>query len=335
MAGLEGGGGGVAVAQGVATSFANSLCTTFSFGQQPTPGGAVGGANGGVGFTDDGGVQITYITADAPLAPTNVSPASGSQVDTWAQGVTFTGTYNTDASGDTGPLQAVALFISNGISSYWYNGTSFAPYVAGNPIWLLPTTGGGTTNGGGFTLTIPPGVLLDGASYTWTFITQESFVSLSSPDPAPYSNSFASVVAPTAVITAPIGVVSGITPTVSWTGTFAVGTSQTAYRFIVYQSPTLQPGAGTAVYDSLIVTSAATSFVMPSTWDGGLYTPLSGTTYYGYLLLTGTGGNVGSSYASCVFTPQLSGGATPVLSVARVHRANHRYACSLPEHDVR
>src|SRR6185437_13804299 len=112
---------------------------------------------------------------------------------------------------------------------------------------VIPDTGLGAGNGEQFSVVIPPGVLADGHTYTYTLSCEEGFFDL----PGAFSGtvSFFGQVAPSAVLSAPPATVTTLTPTVSWAATTPAG-SQTKYRFVAYSAPTSSPGAGAPVYDS-------------------------------------------------------------------------------------
>lgn len=297
--GAGGGSGGVTLPSPFdgqsGSSFAASTVSSVQYNQSPTNAG--------------GGVAITYTIADTPNIPTLISPSSTSFIDTNSLGVTFTGVYNPQT--DSGALNAVALRlqVDGGSAEYW-NGINFS---SSTPQWIIPTTGAGAVGGESFSMTIPPGVLLDGHTYTWSFATQESNFNLQSGFPASFT--LHGQVAPTCVITSPIVTTNSTFPTVSWGRSIPSGSSQINYRYLVYTSPTSTPGVGSVnpagpwIFDTGVVSvgSTITSFV--------LFGPplLSGNTYYGYLQIQSTGGNP-SAWAEGTFELILIGGATPVLS---------------------
>src|SRR5207237_3596432 len=101
-------------------------------------------------------------------------------------------------------------------------------------------------------------------------------------------------VAPTVVVNNPTGAQTISKPTISWTPTLAGGTSQTAYRAVVYNAAQygaggFTPGSGASVWDSGVVASAATSVVIP--------TMLSVGTFRAYVQITETGAET-SAWAS-------------------------------------
>ena len=103
---------------------------------------------------------------------------------------------------------------------------------------------------------------------------------------------------PTVTFTAPTATVTTGTPAVTWTHTLGGGDSQTKYRVIVYTkaqtlSTTFNPGSTAGVWDSGLVSSAATSVTV-----GTVLT--NTTTYVVYVQITETG-TVVSSWTSKAF----------------------------------
>jgi hypothetical protein len=248
-----------------------------------------------------GFVNITYTVADAPAKPNLETPVSGAFLDTNSLGVTLTATYDTPMP-DSGSLAAVALSLSidGGVTHYW-NGIDFSSLVS---VWLLPTTGAGATQSEPFTIIIPPGVLANGHVYTWAFATQESFYNIR----GPFSSTFAihAEPAPVTSILHPLGdILNDLTPIVNW----PVDADQISYRYVLYDYPTPTPGIANPnlIYDSTTVLSGLNGFIMPSV------SLRSGDSYYGYLMITTTGGNP-SAWAEGTFTILLTGGDTPVLA---------------------
>lgn len=286
------GSGGLTV-PGYAASFAASSVVAAQYGPGP-----VSGIDTGTGY-----VAVTYDVADAPVAPLLVNPPASSFVDTNADGVTFVGTYQTMGA-DTGALLGVALRlkIDGGTVHYW-NGTDF---TSTSPVYVTPDTGIGVTNGENFSVTIPAGLLADGHTYTWSFSCQEGFASLTGPFAT--NISFTGAMAPSAVVTSPASTVATLTPNVTWTPTTPAG-SQTDYRYVIYTEPQDDPGSGAPVLDSGVVASSGHNFAIPGS------TLHSVDTYYGYLQITETGGQL-SAWVPFVFTVQLVDPAVPTLSGA-------------------
>jgi hypothetical protein len=290
--------GGIFVADGVASSFAASTVVYLG----------VGLASG----AGTGEVLFTWNEADAPNGPILNGPFSGQIVDGFNGGCEFAGTYEAP-SADTGPLMAVTLHIVGGIIDVYFDGTG----LSATPVWLIPTAGGGQTDGGQFSITMPPGILDNGVSWTYTMACQESFAGVKGPEnltPMPFSTAQS----PTAIISAPIGEVASLTPTVSWTAIVSSGV-QINYRFMVYDQPPTSPsfliGADpplpalvVPIYDSGVVVTAGNSFTLPSL--------TSGTVYYGFLLLTSTGDNPQFFWVPTTFTPLDVVYSAPTFAVA-------------------
>lgn len=248
-----------------AFSFAAASVTGYQYGASPSTARPIGS------------VTVVYDVADAPNAPTPVAPVASSFLDANADGITFSGTYQTPGA-DTGALVGVALGVKQDSGSYGYwDGTDFSSPTA---IYITPDTGVGATNGESFTVVIPAGVLADGHDYTYILACEESFADLD----GAFSTGveFTAQVAPTVAITAPSGSQNTQTPGVAWTPTTPAG-SQTDYRFVLYATPTDAPGTGVPTYDTGLVSGAGTSFTIGATLD-------SPGTYYGYLQITETGG---------------------------------------------
>lgn len=277
----------------VGNCFASATVVGPSYGQ-------AGGFNLVTGL-GEGYVTITYTFADPPNAPTVLSPSGGGFIDSNALGVTFSAAYQQQTS-DTGLLGAVALslIIDSGTVHYW-NGTDFS---STSPVWVIPTTGAGAQNGEGFTVTVPPGVLLNGHTYHWSFACQESFADLQGSFATAVT--FVGVIAPTVTLTAPIGVVTTATPVVSWTESIPGGDVQTSAAYVIFDTPQADPTRGSPLWSQAIFT-AALSFVL------GPAPLVSGQTYYGYLNIN-TGSHGISNHSEGTFTLELGGPATPTLT---------------------
>lgn len=305
-----GGGGGGGFAGGGGGSGSNG------------PGGT-GGSGGGGGSTYFGGanvssasytngasttaasVTVTYTFQDPPNAPTLVSPAASAILDSNALGVTFQGTYRQGI--DCGTLSQVSLsLITDGGAVHYWNGTNF---TSTTQVWVTPTTGVGASDGDPFTVVIPAAVLADGHTYTWSFACEEATQGLNGSFAT--AQSFQGLVPPSATLTAPLGFITTLTPTVTWTNVTPSG-SQVSWRYLLYTSPqntsaipaTHDP---TAVFDSGTQSGAGLSVAIPA----GLLNNL--TTYYGYLQINETG-PIAAPWASQPFSVFLDGPATPTLA---------------------
>lgn len=297
------GAGGATVGQG--GDSAVSITNTEAGG-----GGGAGGSSFAAGagvsavtFTDGGSVTagsvvIVATVADAPLAPTLVSPTNGAYVDSNGAGVTFDWTYNPGTN--SGSQNAYALRVSQDGAAYQYwNATSVA--LQAGIVWNASSSSA---------VAVPAGKLADGHVYTWSVATQESDFSL--------QGTFASDLLfnanaqPTATVTAPSGTISVAAPTVVWSEVLGGGLSQTAFRVVIYTAAVVagggfSPGVTTGTVDSGVVSSAALSWPVP----GG--TPLTQGAWVAYVQITETGSIV-SQWASSAFTVAYDPPASPSLT---------------------
>lgn len=244
-----------------------------------------------------GSIQVTATVADAPLAPTLLSPANGAYLDTNAVGVTFKWTYNPGT--DSGSQSYYCLRVSTDGAAYQYwNATSGA--FQSSQVWNASSAGQAV---------IPAAVLADGHTYTWSVATEESHYNLAGPFAS--DQAITATAMPTVTVMAPSGTISSPTPAVTWTETLGSGDSQTSYRVCIYTasvaaSAGFSPGVTTPTLDSGVVSSAATSWTVPSTLAQG--------SYVAYVQVTETG-SISSQWASSSFTVAYTGPSTPTVTV--------------------
>lgn len=280
---------------------ASSLGNSYSYGQGP-----------GAPLSQ---ATFTYNTADAPSTPTDNFPFSGEYLDTNALGVTFDGTYNAP-SADTGTLAQVCLkvtsaAINGGTASYW-NGTAFVTN-GGVDLYIVPTTGLGAANGGDFTVVIPAGIIPDATTVAYVMSTKESLFGLASGFAA--SITFNTAIASSVALSSPLGVITTVLNTVSWSLLVGAGGPQFSYRYKIFAQSETNPGTTTDVplHDTGTVNSAVTTITLPAVLSSGAVLQSNGATYYGYLLVTLTSGQQ-LGYVLGTFQLQLSAPTTPVLT---------------------
>lgn len=228
-------------------------------------------------------IQLSWSEIDAPFAPLLTSPANAGFDDPFNAEMDFEGIYQPGV--DSGALVAAALRVNiAGTYQYW-NGTAFV----GTVQWV-PTTADAEGN---FGLTIPAGLLADGASYSWSLAAQEGAAELTGPFAK--DNVFTAVQGPTVVALNPSGNVPNLAPSASWEATFPAGQTQTAYRVLVYTAaqvaaPGFAAGLGSPVFDSM--TQASTATIVPLT------VLMNATDYVVFLQLTQTNGAQSGFFSS-------------------------------------
>lgn len=244
--------------------------------------------------------MITARVADPPLAPSLTSPTNGAYLDSNAAGVTFSWAYNPGTDSGTQTAYALRVSTDGGAYQYW-NATSSA--FQSGIVWNSLTTG---------SVAIPAGKLADGHSYTWSIATQESHYGLQGPFASDLQ--FTGNAMPTATITAPSGTISSPTPLVTWSEVLGSGDVQTAFRVVIYTLAVtgqagFSPGVTTPTVDSGVVSSAATSWQVPSG------SALGQAQWVVYVQITETGA-INSTWSSSSFTVAFDPPAAPSLSAA-------------------
>lgn len=230
-----------------------------------------GGGGGGISWVDTdvlnpnlyegsstlfGSVQLTFTVADAPLAPTLGLPIDTGFVDVDDMTAVTRLFFTAKPGTDSGAMNAYCLRIkpSSGGYGYW-NGTDFSDT---SPVWTPCGPADDYAD-------IPNAAFTPGVTYDWSFATQESYFDLQGVFAT--DQSFTAALSPTLVITAPVDIVSSLTPTATWTGSFPSGNSQNQYRGVVYTAaqaaaPGFVPGDTPFVNDSGIVASASPTFTI-------------------------------------------------------------------------
>jgi hypothetical protein len=272
---------------------------------------AAGGGGGGQSYASSAVTNVVYhdgvaasalviisaVVADPPLAPSAYQPTPGSYIDAAAAGVTFNWVYNPDTN--SGNQNAYALQISQDGGAYqWWNASTAA--LVGSVVWNTQTA---------FSIAIPASKLADGHTYTWALATQEANSNLQGPYSTPQVF-FASPM-PTVTIISPPSTTSESTVTVIWSETLGASDVQISFRVVIYAYATtlaagFAPGAATALIDSGVVSSAATSWTAPSVLAAG--------TYSVYVQITETG-PIASLWAQQIFAVVLAGPIPPVLTL--------------------
>lgn len=296
----DGGGGG-----GGAGGNPNGLGTDWGGGGGVGGYGFAGGGGGGAGLsvvdasvynvtfasysTAYGAIAVSYSTADAPLAPTLISPANGGHAEL-AGGATFQFQYNPDT--DSGTLNTWAFIIDGGGGYVYYDAVNGAltNTATWNDVSLLTGLGGNQ-----YEFTMVPGLLSDGgASYNWEMATSESFFNIEGPFSAAFTvighqHPIVNITSPTTGAS-----VSSVTPTISWSGgeTFFDGASQDDWLVQVYTAaqqklPGFSPPATPPTATSGVTFSGATSWVLGSSGTPSAIPPGS---YYAYIGMTDTDG---------------------------------------------
>lgn len=337
--GAPGGGGGGAGAVGAPTSSGNGGAGgTSDTGDNDGGGGGGGGgyfsggggaggfdngsgAGGGAGtsyvdpsvtgvsfagYSTDGFITLTWRVADAPAAPTLLSPANNAYADVAAGGIPFVFQYNPNV--DSGTLQQWA-FQDVTTSRYWNATTkTWSSSIVWNDVSFLTALAGSQ-----FSYSFPAGALPDGSATQWSVACTESNYNLGTASPA-FASAFTvnGEAAPVVTITAPSSgaTETTINPTVTFTAALASGATETGWAAYVY---------GQAQWSAagFVPGVTAPTFMFSGT---GLSAPLSNLTpdsYKVYLQVTDSHGvsNAWASTGSLVaFTVELQVLTTPTFT---------------------
>lgn len=237
--------------------------------------------------------------ATAPSSPTLTFPSNGEYYDGFS-GTPFQATYN---STDGANLNAYAFRIRTlpqgatpGTAYTYWSGSAFVSTIQ----WVSASAAPGASFG--FTDVTN----LNGASYAWSFATQEASSSLQGPFAADFTLIGSAV--PTVTVTAPTGTATTSTPTITWTEVLAGG-RQTYYQVIVETgSFSTSPGSGTQIWNSGVVASTALSVVMGAPSPGGASTRA-------FVQITQTGGQT-SVWGYSSYTGPSSPPSAPTVTAA-------------------
>lgn len=241
-------------------------------------------------------ISLAFFPAVAPLAPILGTPLNNS-----SQFLAGTPTFSwaTQPTTGDGAQNAYAFrrkIVGAGSYEYW-NATSNT--WGASPVWNAATAS---------SVTFPAAAWSNSSNYVWSVATQEATYSLQGPFAADFTVD--GQVPPTVTVTGPTGIIFLPNPTITWTDTVSVGTSEVTYRAILYSAAQygatgFNPGTGPSVYDSGVSDPYA---LIQTTPDKTLVTG----TYRAYVQITETNG-IPSAWAFIQFAVEIENPNEPDL----------------------